>query len=212
MFGKTRKLYIKTLYTSLTDPQNPVHVTEWYMHLCKALSLAGFMKIKLLWAVAQLQRSSYLEKKEFLFCFRTSFVFTNYLTVHVPSLFLNNFTAIMCSFFPDFAVSFFNHGNLKWTYQFLTGTPVLKTWLYELQDSISKYIYFISRSLAKSPCPTGHTLIWMIWFRTLFSMSIVSLVVLKTANCSGDILTEFWFIKFSNLGSVANSSHLNSHE
>lgn len=103
MFGKTRRLCIKSLYTSLTDPQKSDLITECYTLLCKALSLEGFMKIKVLWAVAQPQRSSYLEKKNQTFCSasRTSRIFSNYLTVHAPSLFLNNFTAIMCNF-PDF--------------------------------------------------------------------------------------------------------------
>lgn len=105
VLGKTRRLCIKCLYTSLTDPQKPVHITECYTLLCKALSLEGFRKIKVLWAVAQLQTSSYLEKKNRTFCSasRTSCIFSNYLTVHVPSLFLNNFTAVLCSYFPDFA-------------------------------------------------------------------------------------------------------------
>lgn len=51
-------------------------------------------------------------KESQAFC-SASYIFTNYLTVHVPILFLNNFAAIVCSYFPDFAISLFKHGNPK---------------------------------------------------------------------------------------------------
>lgn len=118
VLGKTRRPRIKSLCTSLTDPQKPVHIIEYYMLLRKALSLESFMKIKSFVGCSPATEVFLPGKKEsqtFCSASRTSCIFTNYLTVHVSSLFLKNFTAIMCSYFPDFSISLFKHRNPKWT-------------------------------------------------------------------------------------------------